>query len=171
MDTTKHSTEVLAGKGESALAILLAGLVASNRLYDRYEDLERAEKAQDHHFPANYFERASKEQIDIYYELLDVMPYFPATNLIEAAAQVGQAMNVISMAYDQLPEEPKEAEACFQKMEKTVSRLLHSAIRVMERDGAFSLAAMGLESIRGANLDPWADIEAVVSDLQKQGVK
>lgn len=170
MDIRHHTTDALAIKGSTALAIVLSGIATSNALYEKYESIATEEKKLGNHFPANYFERAASEQYDVYYKLLETMPYLPASDLIEAAAQVGQAMTVINMAYDELPDND-EVNRTFKKMEKQVAFLAYSAIRAIEKIGGFSLAEMGLSGIRGSNLDPWADVENVVDQIRKEGVK
>ncbi len=170
MDTDKHSTGKLALKGETALSVVLAGIAAANACSETYDEQCRQHKEVGAHFPANYYERASSEQTDLYFGLLDAMPYLPATSGLEAAAQAAQAINVISMAYDGLPD-TDEVNGPFKAMQKKVERLLHSVVRYLEAEGKFSLDAAGLGSIRNSNGDPWADVDVVVADLVKAGIK
>jgi hypothetical protein len=170
MDVDEHSTAKLALKGGSALSIVLAGIAAANAGYMAYEEREKAEEEAGHHFPANYFEEAAKRENDLYFNLMNAVPYLPATDLIEAAAQIGQAINVISMAFDDLPN-TDDAERPFKEMEKKVNRLLHSALRVLETHGSFSLVEMGLESLRNPHRDPWAETEGLVANLLQAAAK
>jgi hypothetical protein len=169
MDITKHSTAQLSAKGGSVLSIVLAGIAAASSAQDTYERRQKEEKQTGNGFPANYFDRAAKEQNDLYFGLLDALAYLPATTLVEAAAQIGQAMSVISMAYDELPDNA-ETNHPFKKMEAQVDRLLHSALRVIEAQGNFSMVSMGLGSLRMKHCDPWAETEHLVAELRREGV-
>lgn len=170
MDISKHSTTRLLVKGDSALGIVLAGIAAANAGYEAYELREREEKIGDgHNFPANYFETGQRTQFDLYWGLKEAMSFLPAQGLVEAAAQVGQAINEVSLGHDALPE-GEEIDRVYKDMTKKVERLLHSVMRALEKAGDFSLAEMGLDSLRNSNCDPWAEVEALVQQLRAEGV-
>jgi hypothetical protein len=171
MDINEHSTAVLAVKGETALSIVLAGIAAADAGQQAYEARQREEQQGEHlTFPANYFKTASQEQFDLYWGLKEAMTFLPATSMVEAAAQVGQAINEVSLGYDNLPE-GEEIDKAYQAMQKKVERLLHSVMRALEAAGDFSLDRMGLASLRNANCDPWAETEELVLKLRSEGVK
>lgn len=169
MDITQHSTTILKVKGDTALSVLLAGLAAADAAHTRYEKMARShtETKGKGSLPATYFEDGAERQFDLYWDLKAAIGCFPASSLPEAAAQIGQAINEVDLAYDTFPE-GAEIDAAFRQMKKKVERLLYSALNALEEIGAFKLNEMGLSSLRNSSLDPWAETEAVVQRVSRE---
>jgi hypothetical protein len=172
MDITQHSTTVLKLKGDTALSVVLAGLAAADAAHQRYEKMAWLHKKTEGKgsFPTVYFDSGAERQLDLYWDLKAAVGCFPASSLPEAAAQIGQAINEVDLAYDEFPE-GEEIDVAYRQLKKKVERLLFSALNALEEIGSFKLDDMGLSSLRNSTQDPWAETEAVVQRVSRELAK
>lgn len=158
MDIVQNTTASLTTEG-GALSVVLKGIAAAEACSTSLEVIKyRSKKDPPANVPSEtYVDMAYSEQLNFYFELMEVTPYLPAMSVQDAAAQVMLILKFLNDLADELPDE-EAVNAALRKATARIELLAHSAVRHLEKSYGFSMEEMGLRNLRNPHLDPWSQL-------------